>query len=491
MFGFKGVWPLAILAMFAWDVAAAEQVPQDLASLAARLYRLSGDELAKAGDDVESHAAARLAGGAIRRAGVGYWARDNVTVEGAGARAAKLLGLDLGKPGHRAELARLLNLSSGELREALSARRPELDAASLDDLANSLAATRTPADLETRHTIDLGDGETVEISWDTESGEVLVRARSDGTGETPAYDVSLLGGAELQVEPDSGDLRTALRSNPEEAVRVLSASDLEHLRGSILGDWRAANGDVYTIGAGDDAAGDITIAAQDYSQLIEDAQAQLETLEQAIEYVWENSQTGGIRRQERFRRLEDPWIYKGEEQLGAADIARLEQRIAELEAKQAGAGLPPVLRHDPVGHGENRQANGARAIRIAVRRSDGYGYSYDDASFNGRTVTARRTYRDVRDIDRDLPETIKQQLIASWAPPSWLELQASFDPTTGEVRMVGKRWFLHVTYGGGGFFGDGAAKVKNLNTPYARPLNLGKDGVRTRVAMGAAADAVP
>lgn len=492
MMRFRGAWLPVLLAILAWDAASAEQVPQNLASLAARLQRLSGDDLANAGDDAESRAAAQRAGSALRRAGVNYWARDNVAVEDAATQAAKLLGLDLGEPANREELTRLMNLPDGELREALKARRPELDAASLNDLANGLTALRSPEGQPTRHTVDLGDGETVEISWEPATGEVVVRARSDGSGGAPAYDVSMIGRTEMQVDPETRDLRTALRSDPGETIRVLSASDLEHLRGSIIGVWQAENGDIYTISAGTDQAGEITASAEDYDRLIEDAKQELEALKQVREYVWENPETGGIRRQERFRRLEEPWVYKGEELLGAADMTRLEQRIAELEAKRAGADLPPVRRHDPVGYAENRQAEGASPIRISVRQPDGYGYAYDEASFDGRKIAARRTYRDIRDINQELPATIQQQLIASWSPPSWLELQASFDPASGEVRMVGKRWFLHVTYSSGqGLFGDGKATVGSIHTPFSNPLKLGKEGAQTRVAMGAALDAVP
>jgi hypothetical protein len=470
----------------------AGQVPPDLASLAARLYELSADELAAAGDDQASRAAAGRAGSALRRAGVPHWAGEAVVLEGAGARAAELLGLDLSEAADRARLRELLALPEPRLRETLARESEGVGDAALDELVGALGALRAPEGRGSRYSLDLGDGETLSIEWDPGSGQVRVRARSDGSVGEP-YDASLLGRAVLAPNPETGALEVELETDPASTASVLAGRELEALRGSILGEWKRDNGELWIISAADEAAGEVRGDSEDYEALIAEAEAEIEAVESAVEYVWTHPETGAVERQRRFRRLGEPWVYEGERALNDNaddEIAALRRRIEALRSRQAGAHLPPAVRQDPVGFEANRDAPGAQPIRIEVRQPDGHRYTYDQVSFDGRRIAGRRTLRDVREINRELPEKIQRDLIASWSPPNWLDLEAGFDPATGAVELTGDVWSMHVTWSRG-FFGAGVPEVVSIETPYPIPVRFAEAGASTRVALGAAEDALP
>ena len=98
----------------------------------------------------------------------------------------------------------------------------------------------------------------------------------------------------------------------------------------------------------------------------------------------------------------------------------------------------------------------------------------------------------ILDLNQDLPEAVKRELIASWDPPNWLDLEAELDPATGKITMAGNRWALHVTYSSGDMMGGGDYKVKSIHTPYATAVNMTRDGDgRFKKAWGAAENFIP
>lgn len=484
---------MAVAAAMAAPSLRAETIPEHLASLAGQLYRDAKPELESPRLDPEHAAAAKRALEALRRAGVRYWARDPVRLRGSAAEAAKALDLDLTQADERDFLARIMSLDEQGAREALgqwyAARGVTPGEKVLNDHVAALAAARSPSSetLARSHQIDLGAGERVELRWNPDSGDFVLRAESDGGGDTPEYESTLIGRTTLTPNPETGDLDVALAPGAVPA-HILTAADLERLRASILGEWRTSAGAVWRISAGEPRAGEIRPTREQYEREIADAKARLKEIEEAREFVWEDPASGEIVRQRRFRRLSEPFVYKGERFLVAdaeAQIEKLKAEIAALEAERDGAGQPPAQRFDPVGHKESRRSPGARPVRIEVRQSSGYGYAWDEASFDGRRVTARRTYRDVRDINLELPAAIKRQLIASWSPPGWLELEATIEPASGTLTLAGREWALHVTY-----FEDGP-EVEGIHTPYSRAVRLERPGTQYWMAYGAADNALP
>ena len=64
-------------------------------------------------------------------------------------------------------------------------------------------------------------------------------------------------------------------------------------------------------------------------------------------------------------------------------------------------------------------------VRLTItvtRGEDGSQYSYRNAYLDGLTIKADRTLTSEKDIT-GLPGSIISQLISSWSPPEWIELE--------------------------------------------------------------------
>ncbi|OOY42180.1 hypothetical protein, partial [Solemya velum gill symbiont] len=190
---------------------------------------------------------------------------------------------------------------------------------------------------------------------------------------------------------------------------------------------------------------------------------EIATLQASKVYQWRNLETDEIVKQEKFRRLKEPWFYEGQvyrEENTETEIARLEEERRLLAEQE----VPLVQQHDPVGF-DNVQQEGATNIDIHVIEAGGCSCSYDQAVITGSSIRARRTLVQQCDII-NLPQTVIDQLLASWSPPEWIELEAEIDLAGGELRVEGKKWRMHVTYGSMDY------KVGNIHTPYSRTLSL-------------------
>jgi hypothetical protein len=490
-----------IVALFAllasMGPALAESVPPHLASLAAQLYRDSAATFEDPLQDPEHAAAGKRALEMLRRAGIRHWARGAIALPGGATAAAEALGLDLANEADRAELDRILALDPGAAEATIGERIRAAggDDAAVNNALTALAAARTPAEgLATSHVIELDRGESVELDWDPQSGKFQVRARDDGSGGGTPFDSALLGETGYNADPETGAL-TASIAPAETPARTYTERDFQRIRASIFGEWKDKDANVWTIspGSGANGVGDIRRPPDIINAEIAALQSQMEEIEAAKEFIWQDPTTGEIIRQQRFRRLDTPWEYLGEEALvpnAEQEIAERRDQIAALEAEKAGSGLAPVHQYDPAGFGAAQNSPGAVPVAIEVLQSDGYRYRWDEALFDGKRITARRTFRDIRDYNKALPDTVMQQLIASWSPPSWIELEAVLDPATATVTLAGEYWSLHVTYSGGGLFG-GENTVENIHTPYSFDISMTRAGSTEQVAWGAADDQVP
>jgi hypothetical protein len=483
---------ILIVTLGAVTAARADQVPAHLASMAAELYAEARKTLDDPRMPPERRAIAERTVETLKQARIRYWAREPVSLAGAAGPLAETLGLDLSKEADRSELARLLAMKEDEARQALQPRFS--DEAKLNEALAALSRARAPAeDLATSHAIDVGGGETVELDWQPESGHFLVRSRGEGRAGAEAYESALIGNTALTPNPETGALDVSV-APAEDPLRLLSARDIERIRGSIFGEWLAADGErwVFAAADGNERAGDIRRSPAEIRRDIETTKARLQEIEDAKEYLWEDEAAGEIVRQRRFRKLGEPWVYKGEQYITAdaeTKIAELQQQIADLEAELSGESLPPVTRHDPVGF-EAASRGGASPVAVTVTGKNGYSYRWDEASFDGRHIRGRRTYRDIRDTKEELPMEIRRQLIASWAPPGWFEIEATVDLATGDIGLTGQRWALHVTYTMGGMFGGDPA-VESIHTPFSQALDMSKAGELSKMAYGAADTALP
>lgn len=140
---------------------------------------------------------------------------------------------------------------------------------------------------------------------------VLVEDGVEGAPQTTRFEIT--GEVRFTVSADGGDILVTAKpiANP---FRIVASDDV-------------AVGPVAASVTGRDAE----IAAK---------RRQIEEIEADQAHIWKNGETGETVRQERFKKLGEPFEYEGE---GYADpdapeeIARLEQEIAALESGQAGS----------------------------------------------------------------------------------------------------------------------------------------------------------
>ncbi len=126
----------------------------------------------------------------------------------------------------------------------------------------------------------------------------------------------------------------------------------------------------------------------------------------------------------------------------------------------------------------------AQPLGIRVTDTDGYSWTYDSAVLSAGRITAKRTLRSMKDVAPPAPpRDVVRQLIASWSPPEWIELEVRVEVETRQVYMTGLRWRMHVTYDGD------SHEVGSIHTPYSRNLRL--EQAASKVAEGAVQDKKP
>lgn len=342
------------------------------------------------------------------------------------------------------------------------------------------------------HILTNDAGQTVQMKWNPETEKFFIKVFDDGKSGGEEFVANFTGDVKVRPAENGKDmiLDTAPTENP---LQLMTAEDIEGMRANILGEWTAEDGTVYTFSAAEEIAGDVLLPREHYEEKIEKVKDDLKAVKSAKVFKWENPENGKIIEQEKYRRLKEPFEYLGEDYAldDAEDkIVALEKEIADLEAERDGMTLPPVRRFDPAGYRDMKSSEGSRTISVHVKRPDGHVYTYDEAAFDGRRITARRTYKVIEDFsNQKLPKIIKEMLLRDgWEPPGWLDLEAFIDIETGNLVLEGQKWALKVTYSS--FFGTDH-EIKSTHTPWPTPQLLKRDGGKFEVAEGAAKDFVP
>lgn len=463
------------LAFAVTTAAAAKPVPPHLAAMAAGVVNVALEDLKARSGDAGRAWAAKRALEAIDEAGIQHWAARDVRLDGL-AQIAAVLKLDIKDPQQESLLRRLLAAGTPEEVDKLLADilKTRNEAFSDDRLALLRQAYRAALielrkGLETRFELAPAEGhDRITLEWNPSQNEFHVRHEDSGD-EWNAPVMTLLRGA-VVAKPQEDGRTVALAVAPaDEPVTAYSAADLRHLSTAIFGEWLDARGNVWRISSQTPQRAEPPQreSGPTPAEKVKDKQHEIDRILASKAYVWRNPDSGEETRQERFRRLKEPWIYLGEqfgEENAKQRMATLEAEIAELSKE---ARKPLVEQYDPIGFTEAP----AQPVTVRVKEAGGYTYNYDEARFDGRRVLARRTLRDRRDIT-DLPAGVITQLIASWSPPEWIELETAIDPASGKTIVDGLWWRLHVTYSSSfGMAGD----VQSIHTPWNRPLTLQKD----------------
>ncbi|MFQ5618086.1 MAG: hypothetical protein ACE5FR_03855, partial [Rhodospirillales bacterium] len=154
----------------------------------------------------------------------------------------------------------------------------------------------------------------ITLEWRLEDARISVLVEDGEEGAARPTRFEITGEVRFTVSADGGDILVAAKplANP---FRLKAGGDV-------------AVGPVAASGTGRDAE----IAAK---------QKQIEEIEADKGHIWSDPETGETVRQDRFKKLKEPFEYKGE---GYADpkapeeIARLKNEIAALESGQAEPG---------------------------------------------------------------------------------------------------------------------------------------------------------
>ncbi len=447
-----------LLALVAASAGKAADVAPHLVSMAQSIIQQidEADYASTGGPQLQ-----RRAADIIRQSRLGSWAGSPPKIAVDPARLAAALGLDLAQGGNRAAFDRLLGARSMAAQDdALTAiLKLTGSQATLRETGKKfrdmLAAEVAP--LQQRARLEADNGTGVDIEWDPESSSVLVRVQlGKDEGE-----VVLHGGTSGRIA--EGALVYDVEADAAPVTRITPAMQAE-INAGVFGVWRGDDGALWTIRGG----GEIEAAAAAKTdpvalaiEQIDNAKQQLAVIEKDKVYVWVDPQGGEVI-QKKFKKLGPPFRYDRarSESAHKAEIAALREQIA---AAEAALKLPPVRQHDPL-RLKNNSGKG-RAVEIEVEESGGRSYRYDEASFDGRRLTASRTLRDTRDIT-DLPDWVIKGLISSFSPPEWIELGIWYNPRDKPARLEGLWWRLNVTY-------DPAYKdIAGIHTPYSKPLVL-------------------
>lgn len=471
------VFAIVLAAPFQNSVQA-QQVPSHLARLAATLVGATLADLEDDSGDEGRAWAKQKALAALDELGIKRWAAGTITLSGLPA-LADAIGLDLTKSEHDELLERLLLANSEEalgavLADILKERGIEPSTIALEEARQGywLAIAEMQGGLATRHVVGLPDKrDTLTFEWLPSSHQFRVRHKDDGDEWNEPVSTTLNGNLKTKVDLEDGTI--SLAAEPaENPVSAYSPSDLRLLNTAIFGDWIDQGGATWLIESPlvdeDERPAPEFSAGQTRAEQIREKQRQLDELVSSKDYVWENPETGETERQQRFRRLQEPWEYRGEQYSNDNAEARIEALEGEIKRLSQVDSVPPVEQHDPIG----LEDAPAHAVTVTVRESSGYSFTYDEARFEENRVVARRTLRDERDIS-NLPQDVISQLIANWSPPEWVELEVDLDPASSSLVVTGLQWRLHVTY-----TLDFGAQVDSIHTPYSKPLKLTREGRR-------------
>jgi len=416
---------LVFVVMVLWPhLASADSVPQNLASMARSLLLGVETELKQATGDETQDTIRTRARAILRRAGVRNWSRQPVRQDGA-------------------------------------------------------TAEPTPS-----HEISVdGDDERLELKWDRQANKFIMRIRANDTSvdANDGFDLQLNGNVTEQRDDEDGEAVLNVQAD-DRAVSVVTAEEIKAIRASILAEWRDQEGSIWKISASGDDTNDAEQARQ-LEQQIEEVSGQIAAMKRERVHVWRNTETDQIVMQDRLKRLDEPFDYVGKDFRDPAAKERLNVLERRLEQLQENAKPLPVDLSDPIGMKKMRAGGrNARKLNILVREQEGYSWTYDEALLSDGQITAKRTLRSMQDVG-NLPEDVLRQLITSWSPPEWVELEMRIQHEPRQVSLVGRRWRLKATYGGD------SHRVKSIHTPYAKDLVLKRETVTEQSAEGASPNA--
>lgn len=316
-------------------------------------------------------------------------------------------------------------------------------------------------DQQTRAALEVGeDGDRLVFEWDPDRGEFVTRIQpGDGSDE-----IVIHGGVAVTSDGVTSKLALQLDETP---VTIMDERRRKAIRQALFGEWyQEDDGSRWSINlaVGGEAGASAAMDEDPIDAEIKRMKAELASIQGKKVHIWVNGDTGENTVQTKYKRLKTPNVYMKElsRNFYKDKIAQLQQDIDERQFQYEPL---PVNQYDPL-KTENSPKTSKPAL-LKVAEPEGYQYSYEDVSYDGKRISARRTLRDLRDISGGhLPQGVQEQLISSWSPPEWIELQPRLLVRTKEVVLTGQKWRLHVTSRSSGLLNTGSYQVLSIQDPY-------------------------
>jgi hypothetical protein len=471
--------------------AAGEVVPEHLIGLTQSLVAQIKDA------DFPSTEIKGRANGIIARSHLKNWRGAEIAVADFSADVASLFELDYSRADHRQIVSNVLSAKTEvEQRLAISAvpgfrngKAPNdpIDSDHEQWLTQALQDYRALMlnklkSMERSATIHIaGHDESLALEWDPDIASFSMRLVSADND-----DIIIHGGVNVRR---NGDLLNFEVDRESAAITVLDEGKRKQMYSAVFGDWIDAKGGQWTISASGKAADDGVVDKENRDKL-NSLETQLADLRNNKTYIWINTDTGEQIIQKKFKRLKEPFEYdaKKSQSLSQGKIDELKQQITDSRLRVE----LPVDRFDPTNSKSTISRNGRVPVSITVTELSGYVYEYDFAEYDGDRIFARRTLTDRRDFSVP-PTKVITELIDSWSPPEWLQLNARYNPRTDSLSLSGDKWQLNVTYD------PSTGQVDSIHTPYRLAQSLTRipelsepdTGSEIRTASGAGGEDLP
>jgi len=458
--------------------AYAELVPPNLTAMAKDLYLQNVSKLTQATGDPEQDEILKRTQKILKKAGVRYWKAEPVRQQGIVNNTATVIGADLNKPEHWARLNDLLAESKRELQVTKLEKWLRDTGKSVDDdsfklmLANfDKARNISPEQLPHSHSMAIEESGLLNFNWDSTNNEFELQVIGHETvkGKNDGFDLRLNSKVISSLATEGDD---SFLSIDKQAMTfdILSDKERQELKKiNIKGKWQEDDGTVWEI-TGTDATIEYNNTVVDSNKEILQLKQKIKDMENQKHYIWENINTGERIKQTKFKRLDERFDYLGEalvDENGDKEIKRMKNKVNSLANNQL-----PVDSYDPNFIQSSGNKEGAESIDVKVTFSNGYSYRYEQAMISQGVIRAKRTLKDMRDIT-ELPKSIVSQLISSWSPPEWIELEAAVNSDNSQVYLRGKRWRLHVSWS------PLYDEISSIHSPYSRKLNISKPGIKS------------
>lgn len=463
----------------------AEPMPGHLSQLTRQLMDSSAEGLKAARVGADAAHLKSLDGGLslLKEAKVATWTGKALDLAKPYGRVAGLLGLDPSDVKSFAAIEALTHVVGEPLKEMIENELGQQSTPEkVDEVVRAVESLKSGDGLATEHVLDFGEGERLEVEWSPEKAELVVRALKEMNGADD-FELSLSGATVMEMDPTTGNPLLGAEADADLPPRALTAREIEDRKASILGTWENEEY-VWQISASSEVAGEVRRSAQAIRKEIDALRSEITEMQRSVEYIWEDSDSGEVIRQEKFRRLESPWVYKGEKSLVTdvdKEVADREKQISKLEAEARGEDRPMVERLDPIAFERVKASPAARPLQIAVStKGTACDFQFQEAYFDGRRLVARRTHDAICTLNKGLPQKIMSDLIASWAPPEWLLMRADYS-ADGKLSLKGANWGLRVSYN------PDEMQILKIFDPYAsEQIAFVDGGGKSFVALGAA-----